>query len=289
MTNTASSAMTGAVRPLGAVAAGLVFLAAAQGAVAQEASAQVVDCVIEPRSVVTLVAPSEGMISEIPVDRGDHVTSGQVVARLDDELQKLQIELAQARAQSDVQIRAQTTRLSLREKEYLRAKRLSERNVTATTVLEDAEIEMALTKLAIEEATIARKFAGIEARQAEAMLKRREVRSPVDGIVTAVLAAPGEFAHQQLDIMTIAEIDPLHVEVFVPTSYFNKIKVGEVLTVRQLPPLDGVFQARVTIVDQIFDAASGTFGLRLEIDNPDGAIPAGTRCQVEFQEAAARQ
>ncbi|MEM9242054.1 MAG: HlyD family secretion protein, partial [Pseudomonadota bacterium] len=47
-------------------------------------------------------------------------------------------------------------------------------------------------------------------------------------------------------------------------------------------PLEGTHMAEVTVVDQIFDAASGTFGLRLELPNPDGKIPAGTRCLVEL-------
>jgi hypothetical protein len=36
------------------------------------------------------------------------------------------------------------------------------------------------------------------------------------------------------------------------------------------------------VVDRVFDASSGTFGVRLELPNPNGAIPAGVRCKVEF-------
>ena len=38
----------------------------------------------------------------------------------------------------------------------------------------------------------------------------------------------------------------------------------------------------VTVVDQVFDAASGTIGVRLELPNPGYAIPAGLKCQVRF-------
>jgi membrane fusion protein (multidrug efflux system) len=38
----------------------------------------------------------------------------------------------------------------------------------------------------------------------------------------------------------------------------------------------------VTIVDQVFDAASGTIGIRLELPNSDYALPAGLKCQVRF-------
>jgi len=46
--------------------------------------------------------------------------------------------------------------------------------------------------------------------------------------------------------------------------------------------MDVAFTARVETVDEVFDAASGTFGVRLVVDNQDGGIPAGSRCEVEF-------
>jgi hypothetical protein len=36
-------------------------------------------------------------------------------------------------------------------------------------------------------------------------------------------------------------------------------------------------------VDRVIDAASGTFGVRLTMPNPDGALPAGLKCTVVFQ------
>ena len=41
--------------------------------------------------------------------------------------------------------------------------------------------------------------------------------------------------------------------------------------------------ARVTVVDRVVDAASGTFGVRLELPNPDYRLPAGLKCKVRFE------
>ena len=43
-------------------------------------------------------------------------------------------------------------------------------------------------------------------------------------------------------------------------------------------------QAKVSLIDPIVDAASGTFGVRLELPNSDWGIPAGLECQVRFGE-----
>ena len=47
-------------------------------------------------------------------------------------------------------------------------------------------------------------------------------------------------------------------------------------------PLTGEYTAKVTVVDRVVDAASGTFGVRLELPNHDLKLPAGLKCSVRF-------
>ena len=240
------------------------------------------DCLIEPRSIAELSAATDGIISEIFVKRGDRVQAGQALAQLDDKLETLQIEVAQARAASDVNLRAQISRLELRQIEFDRALQLEQRNVAAVALRQSAEIELALAKLALEEAQLEQKVSSIELAQSKAIRDRRVLRSPVDGIVTAILAAKGEFANEQTPVITVAEIDPLHVGVFAPIAAFGRVSIGDQRQVRQLLPLDRSFDAEVTVVDTVFDAASSTFFVRLELPNPAGDIPAGTKCMVKL-------
>ncbi|NNU80360.1 efflux RND transporter periplasmic adaptor subunit [Halovulum dunhuangense] len=247
------------------------------------AAAQTFDCVIEPKSVATLSAPDEGTIEEIFVDRGQLVRAGQPLVRLEDAVQQLQLELAEAQARSDVEVRASAARLELRRKEYERARSLQERNVAAATTLEQAEIEVALSELSLEQATIARELAAIQERQARALLDRRTLNSPFDGVVTQLLATEGEYATEQAGILTLAQIDPLYVEVYLPAAYFSRIAPGQTHAVALAPPLEGRHEAVIDVVDPILDAASGTFGVRLVLPNPEGRIPAGARCLVELR------
>ena len=43
------------------------------------------------------------------------------------------------------------------------------------------------------------------------------------------------------------------------------------------------------VVDRLLDASSGTFGVRLALPNPTGALPAGIRCRVEFPQLRSAQ
>ena len=91
--------------------------------------------------------------------------------------------------------------------------------------------------------------------------------------------------------MTIAQMDPLHVEVNVPIGAFGKIKPGMTAEVRPEAPVGGVYVAKVSVVDTVFDAASRTFGVRLLLPNPQHQLPGGMtggmRCKVRFGGVAA--
>ena len=262
---------------------GTLTAAAILAATAGEAQ-QELDCVIEPKAVVEIVADGDGRIDEIAARRGERIERGDLVARLDDQLQRLQLEMSRIRAETDIELHSQETRLRFRRKELDRVDRLAERNVASESVRDDAEIEVVLTELAVQEAQLAQKLAQVELKQAEAELERRRIVSPVSGIIMSVEAEPGEFATEQTVIASLAEIDPLYVEVFVPADFYDAFSKGDRMVVSLMPPLEGSHEAIVSVIDPVFDAASGTFGMRLELPNESGAIPAGVRCRLHVAE-----
>ena len=66
----------------------------------------------------------------------------------------------------------------------------------------------------------------------------------------------------------------------------KEVKRGDKADVMPETPKQ-TFTAAVSVVDQVMNAASGTFGVRLELRNPNQVIPAGARCKVRFQKAGA--
>jgi hypothetical protein len=73
------------------------------------------------------------------------------------------------------------------------------------------------------------------------------------------------------------------VEVIVPAQMFGKISPGMTATVVPELLAYGEQTATVTVVDKVIDAASSTFGVRLELPNPDQQIPSGLKCLVRFE------
>ena len=143
-------------------------------------------------------------------------------------------------------------------------------------------------KQQLKEAQLNREIARLEVAHAEEVVKQRTLRSPIDGVVVERLLVPGEYRNDQSPVLTLAQIDPLRVEVFVPTAYFGQIRVGSRAEVRPEQPVGGVYTATVTVVDSVLDAASGTFGVRLALPNPHLMLPGGIRCKVGFEMPARR-
>ncbi len=67
-----------------------------------------------------------------------------------------------------------------------------------------------------------------------------------------------------------------------PIDLLGKITVGTRAEVIPEEPVGGVYEARVKVIDRVVDAASGTFGVRIELTNPRNRLPGGIKCKVRF-------
>jgi RND family efflux transporter MFP subunit len=257
----------------------LAFLLAPVVAAASEHRAQ---CVLEPSMSIRLASAAVGLLAAVPVDRGDRVHAGQVVAELDSALQRVELELAILRAESEIESEVASARLELSELRGARTEALYERRIATEEQYQETLAERRLVALEIRRAAQEAAAAQIERRRVEEALAQRVIRSPIDGVVIERLLGPGEFAHQEAPVLRIARIDPLYVETFLPASMLPAIDPEGVARVFPQAPVGGEYEARVLVVDPFLDPASGTFGVRLELANPDGRLQAGLRCEVAF-------
>ena len=217
--------------------------------------AQVSDCVLEPSVVVNVGSPVDGVLKLVNVDRGDAVGKGQMLAQLQSGVEAAAVSLSQARIEFG---RRKTER-----NEALFAKQL-------ISAQEKDEME---TETRIHEE---------ELKRDEENLKLRSIISPIDGVVLERRLVAGDLIRAEKSVVfKLAQLDPLNVELIVPADQFGSVKIGMTGRV-SLAHGGGVQSARVVVVDRVIDAASGTFGIRLQMPNPGNRIPAGSRCSVRF-------
>lgn len=248
---------------------------------AQAADATIEDCVIEPNKVAEVSSAVDGIIDKLAVKRGQLVKTGQVLATLKSSIEKATVELARVRSERDQAIKARRARLEFTQRRLKRNQELFAQNLISEQIVDEAETDVLLAELELGEFLEERVIAILELERAEEALAIRTIRSPFSGVVVDVLVAPGESIENR-PLLRIASIDPLNVEVIAPVQLFGKIKKGTKAEVIPEEPIGGKHTARVVIVDRVLDAASGTFGIRLQLSNRKYKLPAGLRCQVNF-------
>ena len=239
------------------------------------------DCVIEPNKVAEVSSPVTGVIEGVMVKRGELVKKGQVVVMLESGVERATVELARVRSERDQAIKARRARLEFAQRLLQRNQELFAQKLISEQVVDEAETDVLLAELELGEFIEERKIAVLELERAQEALEIRTIRSPFDGVVVDVLAATGESIENR-PLLKIASIDPLNVEIIAPVALFGKIKEGMKAIVKPEEPIGGNHTAKVVIVDLVLDAASGTFGIRLQLPNRKYKLPAGLRCQVDF-------
>ena len=244
-------------------------------------------CLIEPMQTLKLAASVTGVVESVKVDRGDRVTKGQLLAQLDSAVEAANLQIAQLRSTNDTEIASGQAKVEFLSRKASRNEKL--RNSTdfvSQTQLEETASDAKVAVAQLHQAQLNFGQAKLEAARAEGQLKQRQILSPVDGVVTERTLGQSEYLNDQAHILTLAQMNPLRIEAFLPISVYGHIKIGDMADILPEDPVGGLYQAKVTVVDRVFDAASSTIGVRLELPNPDLALPAGIHCHVRFRPAS---
>ena len=239
------------------------------------------DGIIEPYMVVKVGTGAYGILETVNVDRGDFVKKNQVLATIESSVEKAAMEAARERAKMEASIKAKEASLDF----YTRKKKMNEelykKEVLPFSQMDEIETNRIVTEKQLHEAIENRRLAELEFKRTAEIVKRMTIRSPINGIVVERNLSPGEYVENQ-PIMKLAQINPLNVEVILPVNQLPSIKVG--MRAKVIPEVSagGEYIAEVKIVDRVIDAASGTFGIRLQLPNPDNRLQAGLKCKVIF-------
>ena len=258
-----------------------LVIAAMTACAAAGTQAQALDCMIQPHQVVQVGSAAPGVIDRIVVDRGDIVTRGQPIVQLNASVERAALAVARERALGNGEMTVASSSQELAKSELERAKELYQKDFVSKTYLDKARAESGAAGGRTDQAHEKRKLATRELELAAAQLDLRTIRAPVSGVVVERFMSPGEYVEQK-PILRLASIDPLRVDVLVPAIAFGQVEPGMQGTVTPELLKTGQHQAVVKSVDRVIDAASNTFRVRLELPNPNAAIPAGLRCKVDL-------
>ena len=204
---------------------------------------------------------------------------------LDSGVEKAAAESARYRATMQGKIRTGESRVEFATQKYIRRDKLAGQSFVSQQDRDEALTEKRLAESELIEAQDDRRLSELEYRRLSEQLRLRTIKSPVDGVVVDRMLHAGELADNRdlrKPILKLADIGTLHVEALLPLDAYGKLTVGQSLEVLPENPVGGRYPAKVKVVDRVMDAASGTFGVRLELPNPGLRLPAGIKCKLSL-------
>ena len=194
--------------------------AGAQNAVAVK-TARIKDLAIylwnsAPATVVSLndtsvPAQIKARIEEISVKVGEVVEAGSVLVRLDCTDYRIGQQLVEA------DIDALQARILLAERRLERTRKLEQQQTASEELLDQREADLAVLQAQ-------RRGALSQLENAKTNVSRCTVRSPYRAVVTARLAATGEFADMGTKLLEVMDIERLEISAQVPTPDIKAVE-----------------------------------------------------------------
>lgn len=203
---------------------------------------------LEARNEADAIAKVGGVVEAILVEEGDSVTKGQVLARLDDE--RLALELARARAN-----------LAQVEQEFARAEQMHARKLLSSAEFERQKYELAGLKAALQLAELEHAWTTL--------------RAPIDGVIAIRRIKVGNLIELNQPAFHIVDMTPLIAEVFVPETELAALHAGQSASISPQAMSTQRFAAHVERVSPVVDAATGTFKVTLQLDEPTDLLRPG--------------
>ncbi len=245
------------------------------------ASLPAIDCVINPYQVIDLASPVRGVIDKLHVKRSQPVKKNQMVAQLESSVEQSTVALAERRASITSEINVSRINLAFDERRKQRYERLYNENAVSTENVDEANKEHELSTWKLQQSQEQLDVRQLELNRAREQLRQKTIRAPINGYVLDTYKHSGEYVEDQ-PIMRIAQLDPLIIEAIMPMENYGLIKVGMQAEIQPEVLASDRLKGKVTVIDRIGDTASGTFGVRLEMPNPDSRLPAGLKCVAKF-------
>ena len=203
---------------------------------------------IEAFAEADVIAKVEGEIREVLAEEGDEVIAGQVIARLDGD--RLRLELNESRA-----------RLRKMQRDYERNKDLSEKGLLSEGDFEKLQFDLEALQASYN-------LASLE-------LEYTQIKAPISGIVSERYIKMGNTIRVGEPLYRVTGLDPLVAYLHIPEREYRQISKGQPVAIDIDALADQRIFAEVTRVSPVVDPATGTFKITIEIRDPARRIKPG--------------
>jgi HlyD family secretion protein len=179
-----------------------------------------------------VAAPQAGWVSNLKVERGAEVKTGELLFSLDDTNQTAARDQAKAQiAQAEGQMGQAQASLNLARKELTRQQGLLRSGATSKQAFDQAQSAYQTAAALVAQINANKQQAQATLTGAAYQLSERDVISRTSGRVQDVFFRPGEYAPAMTPVVSILPPGNVYVRFFVPETEFAKVKLGQKISI----------------------------------------------------------
>ncbi len=215
-----------------------------------------------------VVPPVPGVVREVSVRIGDEVEAGQLLAVLASrELAEARAQYLGARGRRELAVIAYEREKELWEREILAEQSyLDARQALSEADIEFQTAEQTLHALGVNDDELDTLTASHEA----GALTRHELRAPIGGTVIELHLVLGETVGEDSDVLAIADLSTVWIDLDVPQIDLGSIREGQSMTISASGIAIPDATALIDFVSPVIDEETRTALARVEIRNTNG-------------------
>lgn len=278
------------------------------------------DAILSPLRQAVISPQISAPVQKFFVQRGSKVTKGELLAQLDnrslkaavidnqgsydaaqaeyqtsskatvpEDTQKAKLDLAQAKANLDLNTQIVASRKQLFAEGAIPGRDLDTAQaalVQAQSVYDLARQHLAAVEHVSRAAALKSAQGQLESAKgkylgATAELQYSQIRSPINGVVTDRPLYVGETASAGAPLLTVMDASSLLAKVHLTQPQAQQLKVGDPASV-QIPGIADPVAGKLTLVSPALDPGSTTVEVWVQISNPGRALKPGTAAHVSI-------
>ncbi|HKW82079.1 MAG TPA: efflux RND transporter periplasmic adaptor subunit [Casimicrobiaceae bacterium] len=203
-----------------------------------------------------------GLVRNVDFKSGDEVRAGQVLAQLNADSEKAQLNSLQAAADLAATV-------------YERDKAL-----LAAEVLSKAQVDTDAGDLKSKRALVA---------QQAALIQKKTIRAPFSGKLGISTVNPGQYLNAGDKLVTLQTIDPIYVDFNIPQQQLPSVAVGQKVTLTTDAYLGQTFAGKINAINPKIDPATRNVQIEATLPNAKRELLPGMFAKVKIDQGEPKQ
>lgn len=228
---------------------------------------------------IEIKSKASGEIVELPVEEGDFIRQGDLIARLDQKDERAEV----AQAQADLDIAK--AELKQAQRTFDRRIQLFQSNLISEEEQDQIELGLAVARGKLVQATTS-------LERAKERLSESVVRAPINGIILQKYVEKGQIIASGVSnisggtpIVDIADMSSVYIETGIDEIDIGKIQIGQFATViaEAYPEIE--FSGKILRIapEAKIEQNVTLFDVIVEVKNNDGKLKSGMNASVEIE------